>query len=177
MNSYNLPFYFRFCFLFLIIISSCNEVDKMEIEKSASAFDIKQGEASIKRSNQVFMKSFEDADSVEVANCYTTNAHIMMADTPDIEGREGIKNMVSKMMNKGITRFDLNSLQIWGDSAMLVEEGTYKLYSKENESVDKGKYITLWKVEGGNWRMYRQMWNSNLKPASLLPEKVRSSKK
>ena len=36
---------------------SCSQQDKMEIEKSASAFDIKQGEASVLQSNQNFIKT------------------------------------------------------------------------------------------------------------------------
>lgn len=147
--------------VFFLIISGCNEADKLEIERSASAFDIKQGEASIKRSNEKFMKSFEEADSADVASCYTTNAHILISDTPTIEGRNNISLKVSKMMNEGIKKFDLKTLHIWGDSSMLVEEGTYKMFLKDDNQLDKGKYIALWQEEGGNWRMYRQMWNSD----------------
>ena len=70
----------------LIIISvflcSCNAKDRLDIERSAAAFDIKQGEASIKQSNQLFMKSFQSGDSTEVSNCFTTEAKLMIADMP-----------------------------------------------------------------------------------------------
>ena len=55
----------NYCTLF-----SCNENDKISIEKSASAFDIKQAEASITQSNQNLMKSFKAGDSIGVALFY-----------------------------------------------------------------------------------------------------------
>ena len=160
MTNTFLKKYFWF-FLFFLMIGGCNEADKLEIERSASAFDIKQGEASIKRSNEKFMNAFEEGDSANAANCYTANANIMIADTPAIEGRDNIRLKISLMMNKGIEKFDLKTLHIWGDSAMLVEEGSYKMSLKNDTQIEKGKYITLWQEEGGNWRMYRQMWNSD----------------
>ncbi|MEO6136712.1 MAG: hypothetical protein ABIP35_16275 [Ginsengibacter sp.] len=158
--------------LFFLIINGCNEADKLEIERSASAFDIKQGEASIKRSNEKFMHSFEEADSVDVASCYTTNAHLLLSDTPAIESRDNIRMKISRMMNEGIKKFDLKTSHIWGDSAMLVEEGSYKMFLKDDKQLEKGKYITLWQEEGGNWRMYRQMWNSDKNTSDDKKKKV-----
>jgi ketosteroid isomerase-like protein len=155
---------------FGLILFSCNENDKLDIEKSAAAFDIKQGEASIKQSNQNFMKAFKAGDSVAVSNCYTTDAKAMVSNMPAIEGRPDIKHFISKAMNMGIREFDLNTLKIWGDSSILAEEGTYKFSDIAGKQLDRGKYIVLWKMEAGNWKMFRDIWTSDLPPA-ILPEK------
>jgi hypothetical protein len=52
--------------IIITIFFSCNAADKRSIEKSASAFDLKQAEASIAQSNQNFMKSFKAGDSLGV---------------------------------------------------------------------------------------------------------------
>lgn len=174
---------FRFLNFFLLsitvlfLISSCNEADKLEIERSAAAFDLEQGVASIKQSNELFMKSFEKGDTASVASCYTSNAHLMIADTPAIEGRADVQEFISGMMEKGVNEFNLSSEHIWGDSTMLVEVGDYILKSEKDKQLDKGKYIALWQQEAGNWRIYRHMWNSDLPEAEIKLEKVPASDK
>ena len=151
------------CYSFLsFALFSCNEQDRLEIEKSASAFDIKQGEASILQSNQHFMKSFEAGDSAEVADCYTTDAGLMAPHHPTIKGRKNIINYFSETMRKGVSDFDLKTVKVCGDSSILVEEGTYQISDKKKNQLDKGKYIVLWKQEAGNWKMYRDIWTSDL---------------
>lgn len=171
----------NFLFLLLIlasfIFSSCNEQDKLEIEKSASAFDIKQGEASILQSNQQFMKSFVARDSVGVSNCYTKNAKLMAPNEPSITGKDNIVNYFSKMMTKNIAVLDLHTIKIWGDSSILAEEGTYQISGHKKDILDKGKYIVLWKTEAGNWKMYRDIWASDLPDSTILEKKNELLKK
>ena len=164
-------------FSFILILSACNENDRLDIERSASAFDIKQGEASVKQSNKNFMKGFEKSDSAAVANCYTTDAKAMVANRPAIEGKDSIAHFFAGVMKNGVRDFDLKTLNIWGDSSILAEEGLYKYSDKNGKQLDKGKYIVLWKLESGNWKMYRDIWTSDLTPVAMLPQKKSSSKK
>jgi len=71
------------------------------------------------------------------------------------------------MIKGGVANFKLNTVKIWGDSSILVEEGTYEMSDKKNERIDTGEYITLWQQESGNWKMYRNIWTSNL-PSSAI---------
>ncbi|HXS57664.1 MAG TPA: DUF4440 domain-containing protein [Hanamia sp.] len=164
-------------FCFILILSACNENDRLDIERSASAFDIKQGEASVKQSNKNFMKAFETNDSAAVANCYTTDAKAMLANRTSIEGKDSIRHFYAGAMKNGVRNFDLKTIKIWGDSSILAEEGLYKYSDSNGKQLDKGKYIVLWKLESGNWKMYRDIWTSDLPPAAMVPEKKSSSKK
>lgn len=156
-------FYLLSCFL----LFACNEQDKIEIEKSASAFDIKQGEASILQSNKHFTKSFEAGDSTEVGNSYTTDATLMIPNYATVNGRKNIIHYYSTALGHGIKHIDLNTVRIWGDSSILAEEGTYLVSDMKKNNLDQGKYIVLWKQEAGNWKMYRDIWASDL-PVSTI---------
>ncbi|MEO6948977.1 MAG: nuclear transport factor 2 family protein [Ginsengibacter sp.] len=177
MKILKLPY---FIIAFLVIFSACiNQEDKMEIEKSASAFDIKQGEASIKQSNQRYMKAFKTSDSVEVSNCFSKEGRLMIADTPAIEGRDDIMEYFASLMRNGIKGFELKSEKIWGDSSILAEVGTYEMVDSNRNKVDKGKYIVLWKPESGNWKMFRDSYTSDLKKQEVAVSKkaIKKSKK
>lgn len=159
----------KYCCIFALVISfCCNENDKISIEKSASVFDIKQAEASITQSNEHFMKSFKAGDSLAVASCYTTDAKAMTANMPSVSGRNNITHFISETIKNGVKNFNLSTTNIWGDSSIVAEEGTYKLSDSIGKQVDKGKYIVLWKQEAGNWKMFRDMWTTDLPDSASI---------
>ena len=98
----------------IALLFSCNDNDKLTIEKSASAFDIKQAEASITQSNQNFMKSFKAGDSIGVGACFTSDAKAMAANMPSINGRNNIIHFISKLMKDGLKKINLSTDQISG---------------------------------------------------------------
>jgi len=150
-----------------ILLCSCSQQDKMEIEKSASAFDLKQGEASVLQSNRNFIKSYKAGDSAEISQSFTKKAKVMMANQAPVEGRNDIGKYFSGMINSGITDINLSTEKIWGDSSIIIEEGTFLLLNKKGDQADKGEYIALWQRESGNWKIYRDMWTSS-QPKSVL---------
>ncbi len=164
-------FYSKYLFFSIIIVLisfSCNENDKISIEKSASAFDLKQAEASIAQSNQNFMKAFKARDSIGVANCYATDAKAMAANAPAVKGRSNITHFISGMMKNGLTNLELSTRNIWGDSSIVAEEGVYDLSDSIGKNIDKGKYIVLWKQEAGNWKMFRDIWTTDLPDSAAV---------
>jgi ketosteroid isomerase-like protein len=64
----------------------------------------------------------------------------------------------------------LNTTDLWGYDDLLTEVGTYTLTSKDGKEVDKGKYIDLWKMEDGKWKLHRDIFNSDL-PCPPAPSK------
>ncbi|HET7115741.1 MAG TPA: hypothetical protein VFI29_04595, partial [Hanamia sp.] len=64
----------------------------------------------------------------------------------------------------------LKTIKVWGDSSILAEEGTYRISGKNKNLLDKGKYIVLWKQEAGNWKMYRDIWTSDLPISGIKPD-------
>lgn len=164
--------FFVFNGLIIALSFGCNEKDRASIEKSASVFDIKQAEASITQSNENFMKSFKAGDSLAVASCYTTDAKIMAAGMPTIKGSDDIKHYFNQSMKKGFKKIDISIINIWGDSSIVAEEGTYNLSDSLGKRIDKGKYIVLWKQESGNWKMFRDIWTTDL-PDTVAIKKIK----
>lgn len=149
------------------VLFSCTQQDKMEIEKSASTFDIKQGEASVLQANQHLLKSIKAGDSTEAAQAFTTNARIMVANREPIDGRKEIVRHFSHLLKSGVTDMKLITEKISGDSTILVEEGSYQLSNKKGKQTDKGQYISLWQREAGNWKIYREMWTSTIPQSAI----------
>lgn len=45
---------------------------------------------------------------------------------------------------------------------MLAEEGEFTFMDKNDKFLDKGKYIVLWKKEDGEWKLFRDCYNSDM---------------
>ena len=157
---------------FLVFIAACSEQDKMEIVQSASAFDLTQAKAAIKQSCITLTKAFGKNDTATIINAYTKDAHLLPAGHEALE-EDSLRFYLIQMLNSNVTSIEVKSEGVWGDSVLLAEEGTYSLEGKNNIELDKGKYIVLWKRESGNWKIYRQMWTSDL-PANKVRFEISS---
>ena len=51
---------------------------------------------------------------------------------------------------------------MWGTPEIVTEEGELSLFASDDTLVEKGKYIVVWKKEEGKWKIFRDMFNSDL---------------
>lgn len=163
-------FYSALVGTFLILsVSGCNnkqasepeEKEEMAVTTPKDTFDLKKAKTDIIDANSEFARLYGEGDSTGVANLYTEDAKFMMEGSPATMGRENIQSVMSGIMSSGIEKVDLRTIEVWGDEDMVVEEGELTLYKKGVE-VDRGKYIVLWKKEDGQWKLFRDIFNSNL---------------
>jgi len=117
--------------------------------------------AEIVATQKEFMAFFTAIDSVGLAKLYTQDAKFMMTGTPAISGRQNIQSALSGIMESGITSVNLITIDVWGTEDLITEEGELSLFVGDTE-VDQGKYMILWKKEEGEWKMFRDIFNSNL---------------
>jgi len=150
------------------ILISCSQQDKMEIEKSASAFDIKQGEASISQSNKNFMKAYKARDTSQFVN-FSAESKLKVCNQEVIEGRKEIAQFFSSLMKDSVKEVKLTTSKISGDSTVLVEEGLYEFLNKKGQETDAGEYIALWKQQSGNWKIYHDILSSSIAKTETKP--------
>ena len=87
---------------------------------------------------------------------------MMGPNAPAIVGKKNIQSAVAGMINAGVGSVKLTTIDVWGTEAMMAEEGALTINSKDGKEVDKGKYIVLWKKEDGKWKLFRDLFNSDL---------------
>ena len=151
-------------FFFLILITGCNNPDnsKSITDKESSSFSIETAKKEIDEANLKFIKLFNSSDSVGLANMFTVDGKSMEPNEPAFTGRSQIQTHYSNVMKMGANKLGLVTTGLWGDEKMLVEEGKYTFISEDGKELDKGKYIVLWKIEDGKWKLFRDCYNSDL---------------
>jgi ketosteroid isomerase-like protein len=86
----------------------------------------------------------------------------MEPNEPAFVGRAKIQTHYSNVMKMGANKLGLTTTVLWGDENLLAEEGDYAFMSEDGKELDKGKYIVLWKIENGEWKLFRDCYNSDL---------------
>ena len=151
-------------FLFVTSITSCKETAKEMPETVIEhEFNLTAAKDEIIAANKEFMTLFAATDSVGIANLYTQDAKFMMNGAPAFSGKESIQSIISGVMNSGVSSVNLRTIDVWGTEDLLVEEGELSLFAGDTEA-DQGKYIVVWKNEEGKWKLFRDIFNSNLTP-------------
>ncbi len=161
-NSINFLTLTAVTFLFIASVTSCNNKAEEAIKTVAEpSFNLTIAKAEIEAANKEFMAFFAAGDSVELANLYTQDAKFMNTGAPSITGRKNIQSALSGIMKSGISRAGLITVEVWGTEDLITEEGEISLFVEEAE-VYQGKYMVLWKKDDGKWKLFRDIFNSNL---------------
>lgn len=141
----------------LIGLMGCNQPEK----STAKSIDLTSVRKDIDSLNTQFSALFVKGDSVGVANLYTKDAKFMDTGAPAAVGRSAIQTTMAGFMKAGITKVDFKTVDVFGCDSLVAEEGTLKLFIKDQQIADD-KYIVLWKKEDGQWKIFRDISNSNL---------------
>ena len=160
---------FATCLLIgLFILSSCENANTVKTTEAIdnTTFDLKVAKKEIEEANRNFMDLVAKGDSVGLANAYTTDAKFMSAGAPAFVGRANIQKAMSGIIKSGITKADIRLKEVYGTEDLIAEEGELTLYVKDM-AVAEEKYIVLWKKEDGKWKLFRDIFNSNL-PAPAI---------
>ena len=100
-----------------------------------------------------------------LAALYTEDAVLMPPNGERVRGRGAAVALASSYIEAGAVRIASpppDAYGIHGDTAWI--EGTYRFFAEDGSPVDVGKYLGLYRHEGGTWRLQHHMWSSDLPP-------------
>lgn len=117
---------------------------------------------SIKEAVKRFMELYRQGDAAGVAGLYSEDAVLMPPGADFIRGKAGIQAVFESFLAMGIKAliFDVIEVEQCADKA--IEMSTYKLLGPDEQELDHGKYIVVWKREHGEWKMYRDIFNTSV---------------
>lgn len=147
-----------------VSFAACNNpsaTDKAIATRDSVSNDDESVKAHIRKEASNWGEEVRRGDSIAMAAHYASDAIVMPSNSEPIKGNDIVKFWGS-VVRMGVKDLKLNITDISGDGDVYAETGTLELFGANNISLDKGKYVVVWKKENGNWKMYRDIWNSNL---------------
>ncbi len=129
--------------------------------------DLDQIRIAIGEANAGFRDAFQRSDATAVGALYTEDATLLPPNLNSIKGRQGIEAFWSGAMQMGIKDVVLSTVELMGMGDFVCEIGKYKLTIQpqgQNTVEDNGKYLVIWKQEGGTWKLHIDIWNTSMPP-------------
>ena len=115
--------------------------------------------ARIAEAGQRFLRLFALDDPPGIAACYTEDAQILAANMSPVRGRAAIESVFKFTRGPGHTlEFRTEELDVQGGTA--IEIGAYVRKETGGATVDRGRYIVIWKRIGGEWKIHRDMFTT-----------------
>jgi ketosteroid isomerase-like protein len=128
--------------------------------------DLEEIKAIIQESNQKFGDAIRHRNAPGLAALYTQDATIMPSNGEMIKGEDGVKMFAYGAMQM-MQDIILTSSEVQAMGEYYCEIGKFWMrgvIQGDETFEDNGKYVVIWKLEEGTWKMYIDIWNSSLPP-------------
>lgn len=117
---------------------------------------------TIQTMDRHFSSALMRGDTASIADFYSDTGMLLPAGSDIIQGKAGIKAFWQAAIEMGIRKLKLDILEVdvHGDTA--IEMSKYTLTNEDEEVIECGKGIVIWKFNNNSWMMHRDIWNSDI---------------
>ncbi|CAN5161073.1 hypothetical protein BH23GEM2_BH23GEM2_13180 [soil metagenome] len=139
-------------------------------EAPETSADPSADEARLRADAPVWFDLYNRGDANGVANLYAEDGVIMPPGGQSTTGRDAIRSfLTSDIANTKAGGFSTNAGEITGvgiDGDMAWMTGTFSVTDAAGTTVDTGKYLSLYRRINSEWKLIRDIWNSDSAPAA-----------
>lgn len=116
---------------------------------------------AILTAEESFMAAVSRGDAAAIASCYAEDGQVLPPNSDFVTGRQAIQSVFQSFLDMGVKEMKLETLEVDGGDDIASEVGRYTLEDAGGHVLDQGKYIVIWKYEAGQWKLYRDIFNTN----------------
>jgi ketosteroid isomerase-like protein len=121
--------------------------------------------SGVEAANRRFMEAFGRGDAASVAGLYTSSAQLLPAHSDFVAGTTAIQRFWQGAMDMGLKEAVLETVELEAHGETAHEVGRYTLKGAGEQVADAGKYLVIWRLEGGSWKLHRDIWTTS-RPAA-----------
>jgi uncharacterized protein (TIGR02246 family) len=114
---------------------------------------------AVEAGNRAFIAAFLKGDARSVAGLYTEDAQVIAPGAPVARGRSAIQAAWQKAIDGGVKDLRLTTESVESAGDLAAETGTVRLVGRD-DAVTEGRYVVVWKRADGQWKLHRDIWNT-----------------
>jgi ketosteroid isomerase-like protein len=121
--------------------------------------------SAIRRLDEEFMRAASAGDGQALVDAfYASDAVLLPPNQPAAEGRENIRRVLQGLMDSGVSSIKLETTVTGTAGDLAYGRGGYALSMQPPGGVpvtDVGKYVVVYRRQGGQWRAIADIFNSD----------------
>jgi uncharacterized protein (TIGR02246 family) len=142
------------CGVFLLTLSS-----------SALAQDQSGAEAAIRKGSKAWEAAWNAGDAAALAALYVDDAVVMAPGSEPAKGKAAITKHFTAAIEAGAgAKTAITTEQVMATGDWAVEIGGFVNTAADGSHADHGRFMATWKQVDGKWMLYRDIWNSSMRP-------------
>ena len=143
----------------ILLLAGCQSAGQMDSRS------VQNAQQDIQELHSKFLKAFNAKDAAGVAAVYSNDAMLMPPNAPAVKTQLGVQEFARQFFSPSISGILLNVAEttVTGDYAFC--SGYYTMLGADGSSVDHGKFLEVLKREDQNWKLYRDIFNSDMPAA------------
>ncbi|MCH7806619.1 MAG: DUF4440 domain-containing protein [Proteobacteria bacterium] len=117
--------------------------------------------AEIKAVNAEFEAYYNAGDAAGVGTLYTEDAMLLPPGGPAVSGNEAMVAFWRELMASGLAGIELIDDEVFGMGNTATARGHFVGFDADGNEIGTGKYMVVWKKDGGAWKLHRDIWNND----------------
>jgi ketosteroid isomerase-like protein len=114
-----------------------------------------------------WIEAFNAGDLDALAAMYTEDTRLLPPNGEMAQGRDVVRAAFGEMIDAGL-KAELETIEAIAAADIGYKLGTFKVLGPDGSVMDRGKFIEVWKQVGGEWKIARDIWNSDVPTPSLM---------
>ncbi|WP_083851080.1 YybH family protein [Halogranum rubrum] len=112
--------------------------------------------------DRAFETYFSQHDAEGMAGLYTQDGQLLPPGSEVVSGRADIAAFWQGAFDMGLANAELETVEVEDHGVTTIEVGRFTLGDADGQTVDHGTFIVIWKQVDGEWKLHRDIWNSNI---------------
>lgn len=117
---------------------------------------------AIEKANRHLETVVQQGDARRLATLYSEDAVLLPAGFEPVQGRAAIADFWQIVLQMGVKEIQIETREVDPQGATAIEVGEFTLRGANARFIDRGKYIVIWKLIQGEWKLHRDIWNSSI---------------
>jgi uncharacterized protein (TIGR02246 family) len=117
--------------------------------------------AQIGKMDQAWQAAYNAGDAAALAALYAEDAKLMAPGAEAVTGRAAIQALFAQDIARG-SKNTLTTVEVFGGGDFAIAVGGWVETGADGAHKDHGPYVTVYKRAGGDWKIYRDTWNSSM---------------
>lgn len=147
----------KYLSLNVIIIPTMMFMNCNQPKQEDTTFDLEKAKGEIELKLRAYENALISGDTIAFGNLYSEDTEILTNGKHSTIGRAAVVQIFKDMVKDSVIG-SFETTGLWGNTDLLVEQGTGYFGHAADKWKSTGRYLLVWKKVDGEWQIFKDSW-------------------